>query len=91
MMKTSLFSEQVRAYAMPDKFKMPHVEKYDVSRDPKAYLEAFRKYLILHGIPDEIACRAFPLTLIGVVKDWFTGLPPKLVDNFKELGYLFLA
>jgi hypothetical protein len=76
---------------MPDKFKMPRVEKYDGSGDPKVHIEAFQEHLILHGTSDEIACRAFPLTLTKVAKNWFTGLPPKLVDNFKELGYQFLA
>jgi hypothetical protein len=76
---------------MPDKFKMPRVKKYDRSGDPKAHMEAFREHLILHDTPDKIACRAFLLTLTGVAKDWFTGLPSKLVDSFKELGYLFLA
>ena len=85
------FSEQVRAYAMPDKFKMPCVKKYDGSGDPKAHLEAFREHLILHGTLYEIACRAFLLTLTGVANDWFTRLPPKSVDSLKELGYLFLA
>ena len=85
------FSKRVRAYAMPDKFKMPRVEKCNGSGDPKVHLEAFREHLILYGTPDEIACRAFPLTLTGVAKDWFTELPPKSVDNFKELGYQFLA
>jgi hypothetical protein len=85
------FSECVRAYTMLDKFKMPRVEKYNESRDPQAHLEAFREHIILHGTLDEIACRAFPLTLKGVAKDWFTGLPPKLVGTFKELGRLFLA
>ena len=45
----------------------------------------------MHGTLDAIACKAFPLTLIGVAKDWFTGLPPKSVGTFKELGILFLA
>jgi hypothetical protein len=45
----------------------------------------------LRGTLDEIACRAFPLTLKGVAKDWFTGLPPKSVGTFKELGRLFLT
>ena len=31
------------------------------------------------------------MTLKGVVNDWFTGLPPKSVGTFKELGCLFLA
>jgi hypothetical protein len=85
------FSKRVRAYAMPDKFKMPRVEKYNGSGDPKVHLEAFQEHLILYGTPYEIACRAFPLTLTGVAKDWFTKLPPKSVDSFKELGYQFLA
>jgi hypothetical protein len=76
---------------MPDKFKMPRIEKYDGSGDPQDHLEAFREHLILHGTPDKIACRAFPLTLKGVAKDWFTRLPPKSVGTFKELGRLFLT
>ena len=76
---------------MPDKFKMPRVEKYDGSGDSQAHLEAFREHIILHGTPDEIARRAYPLTLIKVTKDWFTGLPLKSVGTFKELGRLFLT
>ena len=85
------FTKLVRAYAMLDKFKMPRVEKYDGSGDPQSHLEAFREHIVLHGTPDAIACRAFPLTLTRVTKDWFIGLPPKLVGTFKELGRLFLA
>jgi hypothetical protein len=59
------FSKCVGVYTMPDKFKMPRVEKYDGSGDLHAYLEAFREHIILHGTPDKIACRAFPLTFKG--------------------------
>jgi hypothetical protein len=76
---------------MPNKFKMPYAKKYDGSGDPTNHMEAFHEHLILHGTLDEIACRAFPLTLTRVAKDWFTRLPPKLVDNFKEQEYLFQA
>jgi hypothetical protein len=85
------FSGRVKAYTMPNKFKMPPVEKYNGGEDPKVHLEAFREHLILHGTLDEIACRDFPLTLTGVAKDWFTRLPLKSVNSFKELGLLFLA
>ena len=84
------FSEHVRAYTMLDKFKMPQVEKCDEGGHSKAHLEAFREHIILHGTPDEIACRAFSLTLTGVAKDWFTGLSLNLVNKFNELGCLFL-
>ena len=85
------FSEHVRAYTMPDKFKMPRVEKYDESGDLQAHLEAFREHIILHVTPNELAYRGFPLTLRGVAKDWFTRLPSKSIGTFKELGRLFLA
>ncbi|XP_059446601.1 uncharacterized protein LOC132178164 [Corylus avellana] len=76
---------------MPDKFKMPRVDKYDGSGDPSDHMESFRAHIILHDTPDEIACRAFPLTLKGVAKEWFGGLSPKSVDNFDSLGQQFLG
>ena len=39
--KNLSFLERVRAYDLPDKFKMPQVEKYDGIEDPKVHLEAF--------------------------------------------------
>jgi hypothetical protein len=86
-----LFTERVKAYPIPDKFKMPRIEKYGGSGDPQAHLEAFREHIILHGTTNEIACRVFPLTLKGVANDWFTELPSKSVGTFKEMGRLFLT
>jgi hypothetical protein len=63
------FSNRVMAFSMPDKFKMPHVDKYNGSGDLTEHVENFRAHLILHGTPNKIACRAFPLTLAGVAKD----------------------
>jgi hypothetical protein len=85
------FSNLVMAFPMPDKFKMPHIKKYDGSKDPTEHVENFWERFILHGTLDEIACRAFPLTLVRVAKDWFARLLIKSVDKFKDLGYLFLA
>jgi hypothetical protein len=79
------------AVPMPNKFKMPRIKKYDGSGDPMEHVKNFREHLILHGTSDEIACKVFPLTLVEEVKDWFARLPPKFVDKFKDLGYLFLA
>ncbi|XP_059449444.1 uncharacterized protein LOC132180584 [Corylus avellana] len=52
---------------------------------------SLRAHFILQGNPDKIACKAFPLTLAGVAKEWFARLPVKSVDNFKSLGCLFLS
>ncbi|XP_059436771.1 uncharacterized protein LOC132169835 [Corylus avellana] len=78
-------------FPLPDKFKMPRVDKYDGSKDPSDHMESFRDHIILHDTPDEIACQAFLLTLEGVAKEWFGGLSPKSVDSFDYLGQQFLA
>jgi hypothetical protein len=67
----------------------PRVDKYDESGDPSDHIEGFRAHLALHGTPDEIACRAFPLTLKGVAKDWFGNLKPQSI-YFDVLGCQFL-
>ena len=85
------FTEPVRAYAMPDKFKMPRVEKYDGSGDPQSHFEAFREHIVLYGTPNAIACRAFPPDPDRGGKGLVYWTPSKLVDTFKELGRLFLV
>ncbi|XP_059460361.1 uncharacterized protein LOC132189628 [Corylus avellana] len=59
------FTDRVMRFPMPGNFKVPRVGEYDGSGDPSDHMESFRAHIILHETPDEIACRAFPLTLRG--------------------------
>jgi hypothetical protein len=91
MTKTTLpFTNRVLNFPLPDKFKDPRVDKYDGNGDPSDHVEGFRAHLAFHGTLDEIACRAFPLTLKGVAKDWFNNLKPQSIDNFDMLGRQFM-
>ena len=45
----------------------------------------------LQGIPDEIMCRAFPTTLKGLVRVWFSRLMPNSISSFKELSAQFAS
>ncbi|XP_059446479.1 uncharacterized protein LOC132178030 [Corylus avellana] len=85
------FIDRLMRFPLPDKFKVPRVDKYDGSGDPSDHMESFRAHIILHDTPDEIACQAFPLTLKGIAKEWFGGSSPKSVDNFHSLGRQFLG
>ncbi|XP_059450872.1 uncharacterized protein LOC132181637 [Corylus avellana] len=78
-------------FPLPDKFKMPHVDKYDGKGDPMEHMESLRAHFIVHGTPDEISCRAFPLTLAEAANEWSLRLSTKSMDNFKSLGCLFLS
>ncbi|XP_030936091.1 uncharacterized protein LOC115961211 [Quercus lobata] len=70
---------------------MPQVEVYDKSRDPLDHLESFKTLMHLQGVPDEIMCRAFPTTLKGPARVWFSKLTPNTVSTFKELSGHFVT
>jgi len=87
----SPFTRWVADYRLPEKFKVPQILSYVGDGDPLDHLENFRVHLDLNGTPDEVACRAFPLTLSGNARGWFRKLPPNSVDQFKELSEIFLT
>ena len=45
----------------------------------------------LQGVPNEIACRAFPTTLKGPARIWFSRLTPNSISTFKELSAQFAS
>jgi hypothetical protein len=85
------FIDRVMSFPLPDKFKMPQVDKYDGSGDLAEHVKSLRAHFILHGTSNEISCRTFPLTLTGVTEEWFARLPVKSINNFKDLECLFLG
>ena len=44
----------------------------------------------LQGVPNEITCRAFPTTLKGPARVWFSKIPSNSVSSFEELSKLFV-
>ncbi|XP_075659075.1 uncharacterized protein LOC142628939 [Castanea sativa] len=85
------FTTLVTSFPLPAKFKMPQVEAHDGSRDPLDHLESFKTLMHLQGILDEIMCRAFPTTLKGPARVWFSKIALNIFSNFKELSWLFVA
>lgn len=74
----SPFTKQVTEFRLPDKFKTPQFASYFGIGDPMEHFESFRTHLDLHGIPDEVACRAFLMTLLGSAREFVT--PQKLIN-----------
>ena len=44
----------------------------------------------LQGVLDKIMCKAFPTTLKGPARVWFSKMPPNTVSSFEELSKLFI-
>ena len=65
---------------------MPQVEAYNESKDPLDHLESFKTLMHLQGTANEIMCQAFPTTLKGPARVWFSRLTPNSISTFKELS-----
>ena len=82
----SPFTAPVNSCPLPQKFRIPQVESYDGVKDPLDHLENFKTMMHLQGVPDEIMCKAFPTTLRGAARIWFSRLTPNSINTLKELS-----
>ena len=87
----SPFIASVNSFPLPPKLRMSQVENYDENKDPLDHLESFKTLMHLQGVPDEIMCRAFPTTLKGPARIWFSRLTPNSISTFKELNAQFAS
>ena len=87
----SPFTLSINSFPLPQKFRMPQIESYDEIKNPLDHLETFKTLMHLQGVPDEIMCRAFPTTLKGLARIWFSKLTPNSINTFKELSAQFTS
>ena len=87
----SPFTTSVNSFPLPPKFCMPQVENYDRKKDHLDHLESFKTLMHLQGVLNENMCRAFPTTLKGLARIWFSMLTPNSISTFKELSAQFVS
>ena len=85
----SPFTASVNSFPLPHKFRMPQKDSYDRVKEPLDHLETFKTLMHFQGVANEIVCRAFPTTLKGVARIWFSRLTPNSISTFKELSAQF--
>ncbi|CAA0841734.1 Unknown protein, partial [Striga hermonthica] len=86
----SPFVDSIMKEEIPSSFKMPQMENYDETSDPRDHLENFQALMMLHGETDAIKCRAFSATLRKSARIWFSSLPAASIYTFKQLAQEFL-
>ena len=69
---------------------MPSLDSYDGTHVPFDYIATFKTTMHLQGVPDEIMCWAFPTTLKGPARVWFSKIHSNIVSSFEELSKLFV-
>ena len=87
----SPFTVEVLHFPLPAKFRMPQIEAFDGAKDPVDHLNTYKNQMELHGYQDLVRCRAFAITLKGLVLAWFNRLPPSSVSSFRELSITFVS
>ena len=87
----SPFTTSVNSFPLPLKFHILQIESYNGAKDPLDHLESFKTLMHLQGVADEIMCRAFPTTLRGLVRIWFSRLTPNSISTFKDLSAQFAS
>ena len=56
---------------LPDKFKMPQLQKFDGTRDSRIYLSQYITTMSTTKAPMSVVARLFVLSLEGMVVNWY--------------------
>ena len=87
----SPFTTSINSFPLPSKFRMSQIESYNKAKDPLDHLESFKTLMHLQGVADKIMCRAFPTTLKGLARIWFSKLMPNSISTFRDLSAQFAS
>ena len=88
--RSTLFSRDIMREDYPPKFKMPLLDVYHGTTDPRERFDRYQTLMEIQGASSVVMCKAFSLTLSGTAKDWYWNLPVGSISNFEELAVAFV-
>ncbi|KAL7196603.1 hypothetical protein ACSBR1_036585 [Camellia fascicularis] len=79
------------AVTLPDRFKMPHIDRFDGSGDPMVHLRLFSDILRPMGLARLQKLSLFGRTLSGVAAIWYAKLEDDVKRNWDQMAEAFVA
>ena len=76
--------------ALPPKFKISNVEKFDGTGDPKHYAKRYISTAKMKGLDGKQILHSFPLSLTRGASRWYYSLDPSKTKVWNELVELFV-
>ena len=76
--------------ALPPKFKISDVKKFDGTRDRKQHVRRYLSIAEMKGLDEKQTLHAFPLSLMGGTSRWYYSLDPNKTKVWNELVELFV-
>ena len=71
--------------ALPSKFKISDVEKFNGTGDPKQHVRRYLSIVEMKGLDEKKSLHAFLLSLMGVTSKWYYSLDPTNTKVWNEL------
>ena len=75
---------------LPEKFKMPQLQKFDGTGDPRIHLSQYTTTMSTTKAPLSVVTRLFVLSLGGIAVNWYHGLEKSVRADWKEMCAAFL-
>nr|GFB59431.1 reverse transcriptase domain-containing protein [Tanacetum cinerariifolium] len=88
--KVDAFTRRISDFSEDKRRRMPaNVKTYDGTGDPDDHLKIFKSAATIENWLQPVWCHMFNSTLVGNVRNWFSKLPRRSIDGFKELRRAF--